>query len=194
MIKKLGFFGGCFNPVTVAHISLIRLAIEECNLDKVYFIPMGDLYSKPDLISAEHRYNMLCIATKNEPKMEVLRTSIDSKQNNKAIDTFKIIENNFKDSENYFIMGSDNYNNINNWKNSEELKQNYKYIILDRGNTNPGNYKLISENNIKTNSESCFNKKISSSLIRKNIKQERTVTGLILKDVENYIIKNQLYK
>jgi nicotinate-nucleotide adenylyltransferase len=193
MIKKIGFFGGCFNPVTVAHINLIRCAIKECNLDKVYFVPMGDLYSKPDLISAEHRYNMLCIATKDEPKMEILRTSIDSKQNNKAIDTFKILENNFKDSENYFIMGSDNYNNIDNWKNSEELKQNYKYIILDRGNTIPGNYKLISEGN-KVNTELDLNKNISSSIIRQNIKQGKLVTGLVSKDVEDYIIKNQLYK
>jgi nicotinate-nucleotide adenylyltransferase len=193
MIKKIGFFGGCFNPVTVAHINLIRQAIKECNLDKVYFIPMGDLYTKPDLISAEHRYNMLCIATKDEPKMEILRTSIDSKQNNKAIDTFKILENNFKDSENYFIMGSDNYNNINNWKNSEELKKNYKYIILDRGDTNPGNYKLISEeSNVNTRSD--VNKSISSSIIRQNIRQGNLVTGLVSKDVEDYIIKNQLYK
>ncbi len=44
--KKLGFFGGSFNPVTIAHINLIKKAIKEFNLDKVYFIPMNDYYKK----------------------------------------------------------------------------------------------------------------------------------------------------
>ena len=39
-MKKLGFFGGCFNPPTVAHIELIEKAIKENNLDMVYFVPM----------------------------------------------------------------------------------------------------------------------------------------------------------
>ena len=49
-MKKLGFFGGCFNPPTVAHIELIEKAIKENNLDMVYFVPMGDLYKKENLI------------------------------------------------------------------------------------------------------------------------------------------------
>ncbi len=47
--KKIGFFGGCFNPVTIAHINLIKKAIEECSLDEVYFVPMNDYYKKSRL-------------------------------------------------------------------------------------------------------------------------------------------------
>ena len=50
-MEKIGFFGGCFNPVTKAHVELIREVIEKENLDKVYFVPMGDFYENQDLIS-----------------------------------------------------------------------------------------------------------------------------------------------
>ena len=43
---KLGFFGGCFNPPTIAHLEIALKAIEIEKLDKVYFVPMGDYYKK----------------------------------------------------------------------------------------------------------------------------------------------------
>lgn len=61
---KIGFFGGCFNPPTNAHINLAKKALKECNLDKVIFVPIGNFYEKKELISGEHRYNMLKVACK----------------------------------------------------------------------------------------------------------------------------------
>lgn len=167
-MKKLGFFGGCFNPPTIAHIELVEKVIKEHNLEKVYFVPMGDLYKKENLIPAFHRINMLKIAMKDN--MDILTISVDSKKELQAIDTFKIIEKKFKDSENYFIMGSDNYEKIGTWKNSEELLKNYEYIILKR------------ESNI------------SSSLAREKIKNGNSAEEFIYKDVEEYILENKLYK
>ena len=92
-MKKLGFFGGCFNPPTVAHIELIEKAIKENNLDMVYFVPMGDLYKKENLILANHRVNMLKLAIKE--KMDILTISVDSKKELQAIDTFRIIQEKF---------------------------------------------------------------------------------------------------
>lgn len=48
---KIGFFGGSFNPPTNAHIYLAKEAINQCNLDKVIFIPMNDYYKKKNLAS-----------------------------------------------------------------------------------------------------------------------------------------------
>ncbi len=59
---KIGFFGGCFNPPTNAHINLAIKVLKESNLDKLIFVPVGDFYQKQDLVSEEHRYNMLKIA------------------------------------------------------------------------------------------------------------------------------------
>ncbi len=65
---RIGFFGGCFNPPTNAHINLAKKALKECNLDKVIFVPVGDFYDKKELELAKHRYNMLEIACKRNRK------------------------------------------------------------------------------------------------------------------------------
>ena len=169
-MKNIGFFGGCFNPPTIAHIELIEKAIQEYNLDKVYFVPMGDLYKKESLIPAFHRVNMLKLAIKSNPKLDILSTSVNSQKELQAIDTFKIIQKEFSNTNNFFIMGSDNFEKIKFWKNSEELLNNYQYIILKRDNT------------------------ISSSSVREKIKNNKDTNNLISKDVEQYILDNKLYK
>lgn len=45
-MKKYGFFGGCFNPVTKAHVELALEIVNKYKLDKVVFVPMGDKYDK----------------------------------------------------------------------------------------------------------------------------------------------------
>lgn len=172
---EIGFFGGCFNPVTVAHIKLIEDVIERYKLDKVYFVPMGDNYQKAELIDLKYRKEMIELATKNHKKMDILNILTDKKERTHAIDTFKVIDEMFKDVKKFFIMGSDNYKNMKNWKNSDELLNNYSYIILDR------------------NSES-ETKNISSSLVRKKVKSEESIEKLVPDMVKDYIIKNKLYK
>lgn len=185
MNKRLGFFGGCFNPPTIAHIKLIEKTIETANLDKVYFVPMGDLYEKNGLVQIQHRVNMLNLAIKNNPKLAVSDIQFSNNKKMHAIDTFKLININFNQSENFFIMGSDNFKELTKWKNSEELLKNYKYIILDRGNFESKDVIVI-----KSSDEL---KEISSSKIREKIKNKENIENVIIKDIENYILENNLY-
>lgn len=77
---KIGFFGGCFNPPTNAHIYLAKKVLKECKLDKVIFVPVGDFYNKKELISAEHRYNMLKISCKRTKKYRSYRFRVKVKR------------------------------------------------------------------------------------------------------------------
>ena len=88
-MAKIGFYGGCFNPPTKAHIELAKKAISECELDKVVFVPIGDLYEKEKLEKGIHRYNMLIIACKGKNKLEVSDIEIKSDKLYKAIDIFQ---------------------------------------------------------------------------------------------------------
>ena len=170
---KLGFFGGSFNPVTNAHLDLIKDVIKKENLSKVYFVPMGNFYHKKDLIPSKHRIEMLKLALKNEDKIEILDISNNTKEMC-AIDSFQIIDEKFKDYERFFIMGSDNYKKISNWKESEKLIHDYKYIILDR--------------------RSGDTKDISASLVREKLKNGETANELIPKQIIEYIKQNNLYR
>ncbi len=172
--EKIGFFGGSFNPVTNAHIKLIKSVIIKEKLDKVYFVPMGNLYEKQGLIDFKHRKNMIKLAIENEEKIDILDFLNDINHKMYAIDTFKLIDEKFKNADRYFIMGTDNYDKITNWKDAEALKDNYKYIVLDR----------------KTESDT---KEISSTIVRNKIINKESIEDLVPNKVKSYIYKNNLY-
>lgn len=173
-MKKIGFFGGCFNPPTNMHIKIANDLIEEGKLDKVIFIPMNDFYKKEELIKAKHRFNMLKLAIAKYKELEVDDIEIKEKRRLFAIDAFEILKNSYCNEkiEIYLIMGSDNFNKMPNWKDYNKIKDEYKYIVIDRDK-----------------------KDISSTEIRNMIKNnDRNVMEYISKEVYNYIIENKLYK
>ena len=171
-MSRLGFFGGSFNPITIAHVDLILKAIDEYSLDKVYFVPMNDKYKKQGLLPLELRKDMIEIALEDYPnKMDVFL--IDNDKETKAIDSFELIDSCFEKDERFFIMGSDNYKNISSWKNYDKLKE-YNFIVLDR------------ENESRT-------KNISSTVVRNYIKDKKDITSLVSEKVLKYIETKNLY-
>lgn len=175
-MKKIGFFGGCFNPPTNMHIKIANDLIEQGKLDKVVFVPVNDYYKKEDLAETKHRYNMLCLATKKYSNLEV--NDILIKENRKlfAVDAFEMIYHsdfvNRTKQNTFLVMGSDNYNKMPEWKDYDKIKDKYNYIVINRN-----------EN------------EVSSTQIRKMIKNnDKNVVNYLPKEVYNYIVENKLYK
>lgn len=160
------FFGGSFNPPTIAHYNLIKQALKEYNFDKVYFVPVNDYYKKDNLISIDLRIEMLNLLCKNESDIEVLdiEKKISSQLN--AIDIFKILEAKYKGHEIVFFIGEDNYAKMNTWKEYTQLKK-YNYIVFQRNDNKILN---ITDKNIiyMKNNE---NLKISSTRNKRKIKK-----------------------
>ena len=173
-MNKIGFFGGCFNPPTNIHIKIANNLIEQGKLDKIVFVPVNDYYKKENLVEANHRYNMLKLATKNYDNLEV--DDIEIKENRQlfAVDAFEVICNSIfaKNSQVFLIMGSDNYKKMPTWKEYEKIKDKYNYIIIERDKN-----------------------EISSTEIRDMIKNnDKKVLEFLSKEVYEYIVENDLYK
>lgn len=199
-MKKIAFFGGSFNPPTIAHKYYAKKIIEDLYFDKVFFVPVGDKYKKNELIMAEKRHEMLLQMCKNDSNIEALDIEIKTNKEYKAIDIFKEIENEYIGNDIYFVMGADNFRNILDWKESVELITKYKYIILERDNINIEEF--IKENELLNNNKEKFlclkgdlENKVSSSYIRNKIKEndEESWKDYIDKSVLEYIKKEKLY-
>lgn len=108
MEKRYGFFGGCFNPITNAHLNLANLIVEKYNLDKLVFVPMGDKYQKLNLANERYRYEMLKIATKSQEKLEVSDIELNLPNTLTMLEAFKKIEKQYSKVKPYFIIGADN--------------------------------------------------------------------------------------
>lgn len=184
---KLGFFGGSFNPPTIAHYNLINQALNDYKFDIVYFVPVNNYYQKPNLLPIEKRIEMLKLICQNN-KIQVLDIEKNIEKKLNAIDIFKIIEENYSNDEIVFFLGEDNYEKMHIWKNYEEL-QKYQYIVFQREDKKEIS---IKQKNIiyMKNSE---NLKISSTYIREKIKNKESISNLVTKEVEEYILQNKLY-
>lgn len=169
-MSRIGFFGGCFNPPTLAHFEIVKNALKEFNLDKVIIVPMGDRYQKKDLISFEHRFNMLQKMFINDGKVEISRMQANQNEVSYAIDSFRKIDEDYKNDDRYFIMGYDNFSKIETWKESNNLVKDRKFIVFER--TNP----------------------TSSSLVREKIRTKENVERLVLPEIAKYISKEGLYQ
>ena len=194
---RIGFFGGSFNPPTNGHMNLARKAIKMCNLDKLIFVPMGDFYEKKDLAKAKDRLSMLKLAilSDSESNLEVSDLEIKEARKMSAIEAFRLIEENYPTEEKFFIMGADNFINILNWKESEELLNKYKYIVFERKDID---IKKFIEEDLKkyktqiTIVKNIEHKNTSSSKFREENKKNN-MQDIVPKEVFDYIIKNNIY-
>lgn len=188
-IWSFGFFGGSFNPPSYVHINLAKILIQKYNLDKVIFVPVGNYYEKNELIDAKHRYNMLKLAIEDNPKLDIENIAIESKIKLYAIDTFKLIKEKYYNDDIFFIMGSDNFRKMPNWKKYKELITNYNIIVIERErkkirNENPQNIiEFIPEKLTE----------IDSTKIREMIKRNENTKEFLHPKVYKYINDNKLY-
>lgn len=188
--EKIGLWGGCFNPISNTHISLAINVLEDLKLDKIYFVPVGDYYEKSNLEKAEHRYNMIKLAINGIKKLNVDDIELKSKTKLYAKDAFSILERKYINKDIYFIMGSDNFIKMPNWKDYDEIIKKYKYIVINRKKYEIN--KNLKENIIYYNPKQLD--LVNSTEIRKSIKNKEKIEKYINKEVYNYIMKNELYK
>ena len=174
-MKRIGFFGGCFNPPNNLHIKIADDLIKEGKIDRVIFVPVNNFYKKEGLIDAKYRLEMLKLLTKNYNNIDVDDIEIRENRILFAVDAFELISKSIflnKNDEVYFIMGSDNYIKMPNWKDYNKIKNKYKYIVIDRKQQD-----------------------ITSTKIREMIcKNDESANKYLSKEVYEYIIKNNLYK
>ncbi len=198
-MKKYGFFGGSFNPVTKAHVDLALEIVKMFNMDKVIFVPVGDNYNKKGLINEKHRYNMLKIATNGYKDLEISDIELNQDRNLTTLEAFQKIEESYDEISKYYIIGADNLYKMILSKDLEILAQKYKYIVIQRGIIDAK--EIIKSNEILKENEKNFyimentkHNDTSSTGVRKNLESgNNNLESILQKEVLNYIEKNRLY-
>lgn len=190
-------FQGTFNPIHNAHLRVAEYVIRYGYAKNIIFVPaLFPPHKIVNNISPEHRLNMVKIATGYNSKFSV--SDIEYKRGGKSY-TFLTIKEIYKalrpNDKIKFIIGTDAFKKIKTWYLAEELKSLIDFLVFIREN----DFSLNSLNDLKNDGynyellplEYC---NISSTLIRDNIKNGISVSALIPESVEEYIIKNELYR
>lgn len=135
-MKKIGLFGGSFDPIHKAHIEIALFARKQLNLDEVQLIPTkNNPWKDMNCASREDRLNMIHIAIDEYPDITVNSIEIDSSHNQKnyTIDTIKQLQKENHDVEYYYIMGMDQANLFDEWKNAQEISERVHLVAFQRG-------------------------------------------------------------
>jgi len=188
---RIGILGGTFNPIHNAHIRLAELAKEKLNLDKVMFIPayVPPHKNDPDIIDSNLRYEMVKIAIEGKGDFAVSDVEIRRKGTSYSVDTLKALKERFgPEAELFFITGSDSLSELHAWKSIEEIFALSHFIVAKR----PG-YPL---ENIPDEVEvfQMPEMEISSSDIRKKVKQGQSIEGIVPTKIIEYIRAKALYR
>ena len=192
---KIGIFGGSFNPPHKMHLNIVEELLNEKVLDKVIIVPTGLHYSyKNNLVSNEHRYNMLKLMTKHNDKIEISDFEFKDEEIH-SYDTLEYYKDIYKNDTIYFVCGLDNISYVDKWYKGEYLLNNYKFLVITRDTNNLDEillkYEKYKDNIIITNIKS---NTISSSYIRDELKEKNyNLNDYLNQKVIDYIKENNLY-
>jgi nicotinate-nucleotide adenylyltransferase len=197
--KPIVVFGGSFNPPTNAHLALAEQIINDYDVEKVLFMPVGDLYPKKDLIPAEFRVKMLEEVCKENDKFEVSRIEVDSEKCLSTIETLEILRRTYPNQEIWFVLGTDNLSQIHHWDRYEDIVTHFKLLVLERGEDrasdiieNHAVLKCFKHNIIIMKEEVRTN--CSSTIVRKRLKKGKGIKYLVPMPVYQYIQTHELYQ
>jgi len=189
-MKKIGLFGGTFDPVHLGHLLMARSAMEQMALDRVIFIPscVPPHKKAPTLFSTEDRLAMIRMAIKGIPEFEVSDFEIKKGGKSYSVDTVRHFRSLFSAADKlFFIVGGDAIRQLDTWKDVETLKNLCSFVSVNRPGYPRGEEKL------KYHAVTMNGIEMSSTEIRKRILTGKSIQFLVPDAVLRYIIKNHLY-
>ncbi len=132
--RRVGLFGGSFDPPHRGHLYLAQVALQARDLDHVLFIPAARPPHKPDrrLASAADRCAMLELLCASERNFSVWRGELDRSGPSYSIDTARELRAELQAAELFWILGSDNLQDLPSWREVEEFLRLVSPLVIYR--------------------------------------------------------------
>jgi nicotinate-nucleotide adenylyltransferase len=183
---RLALFGGTFDPVHNAHLTVAREAADQFHLDQVWFVPAAHPPHKPQQngVSFDDRYRMVELACQADPRFRPSRLEAGEGKSY-SIETIETVR--ALGEEPYFIIGADAFAEITTWHRWEDLARLTEFIVVTR----PG-HDYVAPPGARVHRLDTVALPVSSSGIRRRL-EAGEVTPELPKAVAEYIASNGLY-
>ncbi|MCD8194118.1 MAG: nicotinate-nucleotide adenylyltransferase [Tannerellaceae bacterium] len=133
-MKKTGIFSGSFNPIHIGHLALANWICEYEELDEIWFLvtPQSPLKSKNELLDDKLRLKLVKTAIGDYPKFKASDFEFSLPQPTYTVTTLAELTKTYPENKFYFIMGADNWNLIERWKDYKKILSSYPILIYPR--------------------------------------------------------------
>ena len=190
--RRIGLFGGSFDPVHSAHVMMARAALNELQLDRLFIIPAARSPFKPEQQPApdEVRLAMLKAAFEEVAGSEIERLELEREGVSYAIDTVRDFMDRFPEAELFYLIGNDHVPTLTQWREAEALAQLLTFVVVPR----PGEDVLEFPDPFRGNCLEAELLDISSSDIRARLRSGETVDHLVPGAVAKILRNKRVYQ
>ena len=196
----IGVYGGSFDPVHFGHLKTANSIKNELNFERVFLLPCFEPVHKNSLhYSSIERLEMLSLAIKEFPSLEIDTREIDRGGSSFMIDTLIELLEEFKENNICLIIGMDSFISFKTWKKWDQFASLVHLIVIPRNSGQPSQnsldtFELALDKNdlkIKPNGLLYFSNSelidISSTDIRDRITSNLNLDGLMPSSVINFL-------
>lgn len=191
MNNKIGLFFGSFNPIHIGHLIIANHVVEHSDLDQVWLVvsPQNPFKDKKSLAKDRDRFHLAKIAIGDNLKLDASDIEFGLPRPSYTINTLSYLHEKYPQKEFSLIMGSDNLENIDKWKNGDILLNKYHIYIYDRpGDEQP---KHSDHPNVRIVNGPLL--EISSTFIRQQLQAGKSIRYLVTDEVREYIENSRMY-
>lgn len=188
MTRKIGIFGGTFDPPHLGHIHIAKKILTKLSLDEIWFMPnhQPPHKEKSDGVTNMDRVNMLELSIEDHPQFRVETIELERPGPSYTFETIQILTERNKDMEFYFIIGADMIEYLPHWYKIDELVKLVTFVGVKRPNfSHETTYPVILVDLPEV--------AISSSDIRERLQTGESVQALLHNKVTLYIKEKKLY-
>ena len=191
--RRVGLFGGSFDPVHNAHVGLARTALDQLALDELRWIPVGRPWQKRRrLASAADREAMVRLAIAGEPRFVLDRIELRRRGPTFTLDTVRELVAAEPGRQWFLILGQDQYAGLHTWRDWRELLGLVTLAVADRPGAALAVNPLIAaaEHRVAVRLPMM---NVSSTEIRRRVAAGEPIADLVPEAVARYIEAHRLY-
>ena len=188
---KVGLFFGSFNPIHIGHLIIANHIVNNSNIDQLWFIisPQSPFKKKQSLLNEYDRLFLVQKAIEDNDYLRASNIEFSLPKPSYTIDTLTYIKEKYPSNEFVLIMGSDNILSFHKWKNYDIILKNHEIYVYNR--PDEMNTELFKHEKVILFSAPMLN--ISSSYIRKSIKEGKSIKYIVPDKVLDQIEKSGFY-
>jgi nicotinate-nucleotide adenylyltransferase len=188
---KIGLYFGSFNPVHIGHLIIANHAVNETDLNQVWFVVslQNPFKQSASLLNEYHRLHLIKSAIDGENNLRASSVEFNLPKPSFTVDTLVYMKEKYPEHDFSILMGSDGFQNINKWKNYQVIVNNYQIYIYKR----PG-FGIIETFGATIHVLDAPLLEISSTHIRELIKNKKSIRYLVPDVVKEEIEMGGYYR
>jgi nicotinate-nucleotide adenylyltransferase len=190
--KITGLFFGSFNPIHSGHLIIANHMLNYTKMSEVWFVisPQNPLKNKNTLLEDLHRLALVNVAIEDNPGFRSCNIEFHLPKPSYTITTLTVLAEKYPERKFALILGADNLQSFNKWKNFEMILSEYQLFVYPRPGSDGGPFR----DHYAVTWVDAPLMQISSTFIRNAIKNGKSVKYLLTDKVLEYVTEMHFYK